>query len=151
MATKFEKDHMFWFYIGCLGFFVLLGAVGFFWAKKIGPVHSTPTATALSARPVLSLALVDLPRVTISLSNGSRGQMNLDMSLEVEKKDIPVVEGYVPQVLDKLNNFFPRVDFYEVDQSHSMLLLRNDMLWQINSIGMPVHVRDLIIQKMVIM
>lgn len=149
MATKFQKDPMFLFYIVCLVFFVILSAAGLFWVKQERAARSR--LSVMTTRPALNLALVSLPRVTISIGNGGRGQMNLDMSLEVEKKDVSVVEGYVPQVLDRLNGFFPRVDFYEVEHSRSMILLRNDMLWQINSIGMPVQVRDLIIQKMVIM
>jgi flagellar basal body-associated protein FliL len=96
-----------------------------------------------------ALAYVDLPRMTISLGNGVETQMGVNISLEVARKDMVVLEGYMPQIMDRFNVYLPKVDVEEVARPTGIFWLRKSMLWQVNNIGMPVPVHDLRLQNLV--
>jgi len=98
------------------------------------------------------LTYYDLPRMTVVLNSGNKGpHVRLDISLEVAKKDLPLVEGYQPHMIEKLNNFFVTVDPERMQQAMYMPWLHTEMLKQINSVGATAPVHDVFFRQMLIM
>jgi hypothetical protein len=71
--------------------------------------------------------------------------------LEIAKKDLPVVEGFQPHMVDKLNTFFISIDPDKIQETMYMPWLHVEMLKQINSVGSPVPVHDVLLRQMLIM
>jgi flagellar basal body-associated protein FliL len=150
MERNKEKNRFLQFYIGSVVLFLALAGVGAYFADRAGLLSaSSPASTARASKA--DRANVSLPRMTVSFGSGPGKRMQINVSLEVERKDVSVVEGYLPQIVDRLNVFFPKVKMEEVGKPRAMFLLHKDMLWQINNIGMPFVVHDLMIQNLVIM
>jgi len=148
MRRNADKNRFLHFYAASVGLFLILALVGFFFADKWMPLARPPPAA--KSNPLEELAYVRLPRMSISLGNEGFMQMRMNISLEVESKDVPILEGYIPQIVDRLNAYFPHVNFDELDRPHAMFLLHKNMLWQVNSVDMPIIVHDLMLQNMVI-
>jgi hypothetical protein len=53
--------------------------------------------------------------------------------------------------MDRLNGFFPKVEFEDIDEPNSMFLLHKDMLRQVNNVGMPISVHDLMLRSLLVM
>jgi flagellar basal body-associated protein FliL len=170
MERNSEKTPFLYLYIGSLAFFLSLASVGGYWMGKEGgylhPSRTAPSASSPSsseegspsssasspnAEVLSDMAYVDLPRMTVSVGNGSFRQARVDISLEIARKDIPALQGYMPQIVDKLNTFFPQVKFEGLDDPHTMYVLHKDLLWQLNSLDLPVPVRDLVFRKLIVM
>lgn len=137
------------FYVGSLVFFLVLMVLGYWWVEETGILGNQPSYK--KQKGPIAWTYIEIPRVTVSLGQGTFMQIQLDLALEVEPKNAAVIEGYIPKIADRLNGFFPRVDLDDIQESRSMFLLRKNMLWQINQVGAPVPIHDVIIQKMVIM
>jgi flagellar basal body-associated protein FliL len=152
MEKNAEKNIIVRFYVASVAIFVILAAIGYFWADRWGmvPENLSVAASSPAAQARMNaLAYVALPRMTISLGNGAETQMGVDISLEVARKDMVVLEGYMPQIMDRFNTFLPKIDVEEVAQPSGIFLLRKNMLWEVNNLGMPVSVHDLRLQNLV--
>ncbi|MFA5040908.1 MAG: flagellar basal body-associated FliL family protein [Bdellovibrionales bacterium] len=142
------------FYVATSILFIALGSVGYFMADKWEAISKNPFSAASyfrSPEAASVLTFVDLPRMTVSLGNSAISQMSVNISLEVESRDMMVLEGYMPQILDKFNLFLPRVNIEEISKPPGLFMLRKNMLWQVNNLGMPIRVHDLLLQNLIIM
>jgi flagellar basal body-associated protein FliL len=156
MKHNAEKSRLQLLYIASMAILLALAAFGAFWVGEkeltpIAPPAPNKTEPNKAANIITDKAYLSLPRMTVSLGKGGTMQVRMDISLEVAPEDIIVLEGYVPQIVDKLNAYFPKVKFEELDQPHAMFLFHKNMLWQINNLGMPVTVRDLTLKNMILM
>ncbi len=143
------EDRIHRFYIGSLALIVVLGVFGYLVTEHF--VTSTEVAQTQMRPQVQPMAYVELPRVNVSFGGPFAMQMQLDLALEVEPKNVMVVEGYIPQVMDRLNAYFPKARLDSMNErSHGMFLFRKEVLWEVNQIGMPVPVNDILIQKLVV-
>ncbi|MDD4615713.1 MAG: flagellar basal body-associated FliL family protein [Alphaproteobacteria bacterium] len=139
------------FYIGSFLLITALAVFGFVVADRIVAAERAQKAikTQLRANEP-DMAYIGLPRVNVSFSGASGMQMQLDLALEVEPRYAEVVEGYIPKVVDRLNAYFPKAKLDSLDRAHAMFLLRKDMLWEVNQVGIPVPVNDVLIQNLVV-
>jgi hypothetical protein len=96
------------------------------------------------------LTYYDMPRMTILLGGGAQTQVRLDLSLEVAKKDVAVVEGFQPRIADRLNGLFLHINPDDFRSSTDLPWLRQQMLSQVNN-ATPVPIHDLLLRQMVIM
>jgi flagellar basal body-associated protein FliL len=156
MKRNAEKSRLQLLYIASMAVLLALAAFGTYWVSEkeltpIAPPVPNKTEPDKAANIITNMAYLNLPRMTVSLGKGGTMQVRMDISLEVAPEDLLVLEGYVPQIVDKLNAFFPKVKFEELDQPHAMFLFHKNMLWQVNSIGMPVTVKDLTLKNMILM
>jgi len=149
MDRSVGQEKLLCYYLIGLAFFLTLACAGVYFVEK----HREAERVALRGQmPVLpDVAYVGLPSMALSLGKGTSMNLMLDVSMEVDSKDAAILEGYVPQIVDRLNLFFPGIKIKDAMQPNATYFLRKDMLWQINSIPMPVTVRDLVFEKMVIM
>lgn len=149
-----SENRIFAFYLGSIALFLGLGLIGIYYISlKDVPAaatsHSEDAASPSGAVAPAGMAFVDLPRVTTSL--GGVTQVHIDISLEVATGDVSAVEGFVPQIMDRLNVFFPKANVESLNQPTAMTLFRKDALYQVNSIGIPVTVHDLLFRAFIIM
>jgi flagellar basal body-associated protein FliL len=151
MERKTDKNRFLHFYVGSVALFLVLAAVGYYWVDREGLLSASSPPSAPPHESKADRTYVDLPRMAVSLGGGTGNQVRVNISLEVDRKDASVVEGYLPQIMDKLNVFFPKVQIEELRNPRAMFILHKDMLWQINSIGMPFSVHDLMLQNLVVM
>ncbi|MDD3370521.1 MAG: flagellar basal body-associated FliL family protein [Alphaproteobacteria bacterium] len=146
MDHQAEKTRLIRFYAGSAALIIVLAILGFLYAGNVISSGSAPTTVRRSGAPEMSY--IGLPRVNVAFSGPFAMQMQLDLTLEVEPRYAMIVEGYVPKVMDRLNAYFPRAKLDDLDRPHAMFLLRKEMLWEVNNIGIPVPVNDVLIQNM---
>ncbi|MFA4994441.1 MAG: flagellar basal body-associated FliL family protein [Bdellovibrionales bacterium] len=99
----------------------------------------------------VEMTYVEIPRMTVFFKGNVPKQMRLDVSLKVASKDVVILEGYLPQIQDKLNACLPRAKIEDLNKPRGMRLFRTELLWEVNNIGIPVPVQDIMLQNMIIM
>jgi hypothetical protein len=146
MKHRADKTPFLRFYIASLALFLILAVSGFYFGGK----WLISNRTSSKGEPAKVLEFVNLPHMTVSVGNQASMQMEMNVSLEVERKDVPILEGYIPQIVDKFNAYFPEVNVDELHGPFAMHNLHKNMLWLVNSVGMPVYVYDLMLKDLVI-
>ncbi len=149
-----EKKRMLRFYATSVTLLIALAIIGLFMADQWGLISTQPTVStdsSVSHKGARDIAYVDVPRMTVSLGGSASTRMQVDITLEVPKKDAAVLEGYLPQIMDRLNAYLPRIKIEDIGRPDAMFMLHKDMLWQINNIGIPVLVQDVMLQNMIIL
>jgi len=149
MDRSMGQEKLLVYYLVGLSIFLTLACAGSHWIEK--RKEAERNVVVIPAHCIPNTAYVGLPRMSVSLGQGDSMNLELEISMEVDSKDAEILEGYVPQIVDRLNLFFPRIRIKEAAQPNAMYFLRKDMLWQINSIPMPIKVRDIVFEKLVIM
>ena len=149
MKFRSAKHRMRFYLVAYICVFAVLAVLGRYTALRIGFIK--PPATEIQTFST-DLTYFDMPRMTVAV-NGSQGttKIRLDLSLEVSKKDMRYVERFQPRMTDRLTSYFEHADPILLTSVKSMPLLRADILRQINAVGMPVPVHDLLFREMVIM
>jgi flagellar basal body-associated protein FliL len=128
--------------------FMALAALGYYVVHKSSFVEGHPAQATHSFAS--DLAYYDMPRMTIVVGGGDV-HMRIDMALEISKKDMQIVEGYQPRMTAKLNSFLSTLGSERVREAQMLPWLRAEMLAQVNSVGMPVPVHDLLFRQLVVM
>lgn len=105
-----------------------------------------PTVESKMARKA-SMAYIDLPPVAVSL--GGTG-MSVDLLLEVKDKDVKILQGYEPQIKDRLNLFFSNKSKEDIGSPVRRDELRRALLIEINKTAAPVPINDLHFQQILL-
>jgi len=144
-SSKYGAYHFLVLYVGV---FVSLAALGYYVANKysVTGVQPTPSARTFAT----DLTYYDMPRMTISVGSGSV-HMRVDVALEVAKKDVSIVEGYQPRMTAKLNSYLSTLSPERMQEAKLLPWLRAEMLAQVNSVGIPVPIHDLLFRQLVVM
>lgn len=137
-------------------FIALYVSVLFLWIAAFGYYYEStrpdpaPNATSASRMFHTDMAYYDMPRMTVSVGSGDV-HMRIDVALEVAKKDVPMVEGYQPRITAKLNSYLSTLSPERIQEAKMLPWLRAEMLAQINSVGAPIPVHDLVFRQLVVM
>lgn len=138
-------------YIVGLGFLAFIGyGIGDFTANKISAKKVAVTNPNFST----DVSFVDLPRMNLSIpsSTGSAtGRIRIDISLEVEKKNLARFEDYQPMITDRLLNYVRKLDAAEMHHPNAVPVLRQELLKEVNSFSYPVPVIDLVFRQFLVM
>ena len=124
---------------------VSLTVCGYYYSSYEKIKKSTLNTSGFST----DMAYYDLPRVNLTMGhNGAAAHIRVDISIEVSKKDMIIVQGYQPRIVDKLNIYLSNLDPAVMRRVSAAVQLRHDMLDEVNRIGMPVPVHDLLLRQM---
>ncbi len=148
--SKTPKTRLYAFVAAYISVFTVLAVIGYYLADEVGLVHRHQALQ--TQKFATDLAYYDLPRMNIGL-NDDRGatHIRIDLSLEVAKKDMPVIQGYEPRITDRLGTFLSTVTPEHIKQVQYLPWLHQQMLKQINAAGSPAPVHDVLLRQMVIM
>ncbi|MDD3029193.1 MAG: flagellar basal body-associated FliL family protein [Alphaproteobacteria bacterium] len=154
MAHDTGRGRIVQFYAVAVLLLLCLLSAGYFFADRAlhasAPQEDVGIQSEAQKTFISDMTYVDLPRLTVSFGGGL-SNVQLDIALEVARDDIPVLEKYVPQIVDRFNAFFPHVPFENVREARFVFSLRQDLLRQVRSIGMPIPVHDLMLHKLLIL
>jgi len=131
------------------GVFAALALLSYFVA-----IRSTAPQHIVSAKPytfATDFTYIDLPRMAVSVSgNNNMVHMQIDIALEVAKKDAPILDGYKPRLVDRLNRFFSKLRPSQVTSPDSLPWLRGELLKQVNDADLPVSVHAVWLQRFIV-
>ncbi len=97
------------------------------------------------------MAYVDLPRVMVNVNSESDSmQVQLDVALEVEKKDAVIVEGYKPKLSENMYDFMSHLRATQVRSDRFTSWLRAELLDRMNHVGLPVPVHSVVLQRLLV-
>ncbi len=148
MPVMVAKKRMVTLYITVVAMFLTLAYFGYHYSNNMKLKRAQIETTGFST----DMAYFDLPRISLNLGGGMAStQMRIDLSLEVAKRDLPMLEGYQPKITDRLNRFLTGIDPADTRRVSAVTALRHDMLEQVNRVGMPVPVHDVLLRQLVIM
>jgi len=149
MYVPHIKNRMIFVYIGSALFFAALAAFGYFAVDTDG--HFRRPAP-MNQQFTTDMTYYDLPRMTLAVGQGKdETHVRIDITLEVAKKDLPILEGYQPQITDRLNVFFIALHPEQIRRFSTLPWLRGEMLQQVNNLSMPFPVHDLMLRQMIVM
>ncbi len=150
--SKAEDRRLIYFYLGCAILFLILAFSSIYIAstRTAEPRDVLPSVPKVSAS-TKNKSYVRMPSMSFSVGNQYATQVEMDITLEVDSKDVDLIKGHMPEIMDRLNSFFPKVKFDQLDRPRAMFLLHKNMLWEINNVVKPVEVRDLLLKNLVIM
>ncbi len=99
------------------------------------------------------VAFVDLPRMnlTIASTTGTAGRIRIDMSLEVEKKNLARVEDFQPIIMDRLVSYVQQLDAKDMRKANAPPNLRKELLEEVNKVSYPMPVLDVIFKQFVVL
>jgi len=132
-------------YAVCMAFFALLALVGALYVQFRREPLPKSLADAQIARKA-GMAYIDLPPVSVSLAGAG---MSIDLLLEVKDKDLKILQGYEPQIKDRLNLFFSHKTREDIGSPVRRDELRRELLIEINKTHAPVPVKDLYFQQII--
>lgn len=130
-----------------------LGWAGYYFYADYKLQTTMMVALPKTGRFQTDLSYIDLPRISISLTGfgGHRGNVQMDITLEVENKYAPRVEGYRSRITDRLIHYTETLDYDDLMHPSSTKLLRPDMLVVINKAADPFPVRDVIFRRFLVL
>jgi hypothetical protein len=146
-----SRPRLYSFVAAYIGVLSALAIIGYYLADEVGLVHHRAPLTQKFAT---DLAYYDLPRMMIGLNgNGEHGatHVRIDLSLEIAKKDVPILEGYQPRITDKVSDFLATISPDRMQEMQYMPWLHKEILKQVNASGSPAPVHDVILRQMLIM
>jgi len=98
------------------------------------------------------LAFFDLPSITLNLGGeDGTSHIDLDVSLEVAKKDMRRIEDFGPRIADRILFTMRRQHTDQLQTQKDMAKLHTEMLNDLNTNVMPIPIHDVIFRKLVIM
>lgn len=93
-----------------------------------------------------------LPSIMVDVNDDDRtSHVQFDVSLEIPRKDRRVLIGFQPRIIDSLNVYLSRSNADELKHQDTLARMRREMLRQVNDVGAPVIVSDLIFQEIIVM
>lgn len=131
---------------------VLLAVVGYLAGDYTARLDAERKAELASQHFASDVSYVDLPRVSMSLSSadGSNGRIRIDMSIEVEKRNMGRIQDYQPVISERLVKYIRNLQVDDVRKPNAVPQLRKNLLKEVNSVSrMPVM--DIIFRQFVIM
>ena len=131
---------------------ILLAIVGY--SLSDYTIRSQQAQDALSHKQfVTDVGFLSLPRMSMTISSGSgeSGRLRLDVSLEVEQKNLAQLEDFQPRINDKLVSFVRKLDMDDMRKPEALPELRKELLRQVNSVSYPVPVMDIVFRQFIIM
>jgi flagellar basal body-associated protein FliL len=148
MFAMTARSRIFYVYAFAVLMFLTLAIFGYCVADMNGLRRPVP----LAGNFVTDMAYIDLPRINLQVGDANNeAHMRIEIALEVAKKDIPTVEGYQPQITDRLNLFLAHMRPEQLRQLRNIPELRADMLRLVNDMGSPAPIHDLMLRQMIIM
>lgn len=137
-------------YVTALALLACMGYIAGDYTARINQKSASPSTNQHFASDV---GFVELPRMNMSISSsaGDAGRVRIDMSLEVEKKNLARFEDYQPIITEHLNNYVRNLDIEEIRSPNAVPKLRKELLKEVNTMSFPVPVLDIIFRQFVIM
>ncbi len=152
MAPSFRRhiaeNKFFYLYAGCMAGFVALAALGYL-LVLFQDVSLKEKETAFRRTVVSDIAYIDMPRIQVSVGSGG-AQMAIDLSLEVMEKDMRVLQGYQPQIADRLNIYFSKISPEQLGTPLRRDALRRDLLIEVNKTHAPFPIRNLHFRQVIV-
>ncbi|MFY9287308.1 MAG: flagellar basal body-associated FliL family protein [Alphaproteobacteria bacterium] len=147
---KLRKDHIFMtaYFAALLGLATMGYGVGDYTIRA----HQKSQA-AKNNNFTTDVAFLTLPRMNFSIlsQDGRPGRLRIDMTLEVEQKNIARLEDYQPRITDRLSTYVRRMDMDDIRRPNAAVSLRKQLLKEVNNASYPVPVMDIIFRQFVIM
>jgi hypothetical protein len=137
-----------------VGIFCLLALLGYLVAiDKSGYFHRYK----LSHHFESDVSYYYLPTVTLSTGGGDGGggakapRLRMQIGLGVATKDMDVLAGYEPRIIEKINDYMIKLRPSDVERADLASWLRGELLIQVNSSGVPFPVDNLYFMQLVVM
>jgi len=98
-------------------------------------------------------AFYDLPlmNLTVTSEAGNQDRIRIDMSLEVQKSDLPRLESYQPRIIDHLINYLRRQDIEALRQASNEHVFKSQLLEETNKGSYPVPVMDIVFRRFIVL
>ncbi len=102
---------------------------------------------------VTDVGFVALPQMDMSMAstNGQRGQLRMNISLEIEQKNMARMEDFQSRVTDRLVSYVRKMDIDAIRKPNALPMLRKELLKEVNSSSYPVPVLDIVFRQFIIM
>jgi flagellar basal body-associated protein FliL len=99
------------------------------------------------------VAYLSLPRMTMSITSvdGQAGRLRMDISLEVEKKNMLQLEGVAPVISDRIISYVRKLDVDDMRSTNAVTKLRMDLLREVNSASFPFPVVDIVFRQFLVL
>lgn len=130
---------------------LLLAVIGYF-VSDYNSQQAEQKALENQKNFISDIAYVDLPRMNLTLSPsdaGKGGRVRLDLSLEVEKKNVGCLSRYQPRIADKLVNYIRQQDISSLRQADTRREFRSGLLEAVNKASYPVPIIDVVFKQLV--
>jgi len=127
-----------------------LAAVGYYFEiyRPHAAVHKAATQQYFST----DLTYYDLPRISMNMKSSSKtGHVNIDISLEVAKKDAWRLEDFKSRITDRIVTYMYKQELDQMRPPKDIAWLHRDLLRVINTANQPVVVHDVLFRQFVIM
>ncbi len=147
------RGNRFNFFVGAYALSLLiLAVVGYY----IYADHAQKNINTLGETGIFQtdIVYVDLPRVSVTLSsaqNGHDGSLRMDISLEIERKYAPFLEGRKPHISERLVTYGNRLDYDDLRRANATQHMREDILNEVNLASAPVPVKDIIFRQFLLL
>lgn len=136
----------------------LAGGGGGFFAVQSGMLGgggekpaSADGEEVIETAPLPDVAFVEVPPVTITLSNASSiGHLRFRASLEVPSNHVQEVTNILPRVQDVMNSYLRALEPADFEQSAALVRIRAQLLRRIKLVAGEGRVRDLLVLEFVL-
>ena len=99
------------------------------------------------------MAYVDLPRINLTLPSGgsATGNVRMEISLEVDNKYAPVVQGYRPRITDQLLHYAQNLKYDDLAAAKSTVWLKRDLLAEVKKVSGSPPIRDIVFRQLIVL
>ena len=96
---------------------------------------------------------IDLDEMLVNLSSGGRKASFVKMRVSLElanTEDEPRVRALVPRIVDSLQVYMREIRVEELQGSHGLYRIREELLMRVNAAAKPAKVRDVLFREMLV-
>ena len=100
------------------------------------------------------LAYYDLPRISLTLasigSSTASGKVRMDISLEVNEKDLDKLQDFQPRIMDTIINHMRQYDADDVKPSNVSSQLHENLLNVVNQASKPILIHNIVFRQFLV-
>ena len=96
---------------------------------------------------------IDLDEMLVNLSTGGRKASFVKMRVSLElanNEDEPRVRALVPRIVDSLQVYMREIRVEELQGSHGLYRIREELLMRVNAAAKPAKIRDVLFREMLV-
>ena len=94
----------------------------------------------------------DLQEILVNLNTGGKKSafLKIRVSLELQKADIPKVEGIMPRIVDNFQTYLRELRIDDLKGSAGMYRLREELLIRVSAAAAPTKIKDVLFKEILV-
>lgn len=130
----------------------LMGVGAYFASVSDGVLDGADEPVQAAAEPPSPAHYLGLDEMLVTLGGGGKSSfLKMQVTLELEKAtDEARIKAVMPRIVDKFHVFLRELRIEELQGSHGLYRVKEELLTRVNAAAHPTKVKDVLFQEMLV-